>query len=102
MTDRATPGWIRATAIIGTGVVAAGAAFTGLAWAHDRSGRASALDESFIVVLEPGSVPGSDVPAMADRLAARYDGAVNRTWQDALLGFEVSMSREHARRLANE
>jgi subtilisin family serine protease len=107
MTDRTSSSWFRATAVVGAAAAVAAVAVTGVGWARDRTtgirdAGASAINESFIVILRPGAVLPSGVAAMADRLAARHQGTVRRTWGDALLGFEVSMRPDGASRLQTE
>jgi subtilisin family serine protease len=56
------------------------------------AGTANAVDGSYLVVLKDG--------ARADGLAARYGGAVGRTYRSALHGFSVRASEAQARRMA--
>lgn len=107
MTDRTSSGWFRATAVIGAAAAVTAVAVTGLGWARDRTAgirdtSGAAIDESFIVILRPGAVPSSGVAGMADRLAARHQGVVRRTWGDALLGFEVTMRSDRVGRMQTE
>ncbi|MCQ0022867.1 S8 family peptidase [Streptomyces somaliensis DSM 40738] len=63
-------------------------------------GGPGAIDGAYIVVLRESAVTSSGVGARAMKLADAYGGTVTRTYQDALHGFGVRMSREAARRLA--
>ncbi|MFG1953849.1 proprotein convertase P-domain-containing protein [Micromonospora sp. NPDC048830] len=64
-----------------------------------RAGGPTAVTDSYIVVLDDG-VAGSAVAANARTLVGRHGGTVERTYQNALRGFEARMSAAQARRLA--
>ncbi|MDT0532454.1 proprotein convertase P-domain-containing protein [Micromonospora sp. DSM 115977] len=64
------------------------------------AGGATAVDDSYIVVFKDTSVGRTDVTKKARDLAGRHRGAVNRTYQNALRGFEARMSEAEAKRLA--
>ncbi|HEX6871722.1 MAG TPA: protease inhibitor I9 family protein, partial [Micromonosporaceae bacterium] len=63
------------------------------------AGSPTAVADSYIVVL-PDRVAGADVAAKARALASRYGGAVARTYQHALRGFELRTTAAAAARLA--
>ncbi|WP_428965021.1 S8 family peptidase [Micromonospora fluostatini] len=72
-----------------------------------HAGAAGAVAGSYLVVLRDDPVraaAGADTVAgvtrVADRLRARYGGAVDRVYGSALTGFEVRLSERAARRLA--
>jgi subtilisin family serine protease len=103
-----TVGWrVAATAATATVIVTA-VAFGASAWAEQQTGTIrdaggpTALSGNYIVILKDGTVAAGGVDAVAGQLAAKHGGLVRRTWQDALLGFDVSMSEAAARRLAAE
>ncbi|MDG4796071.1 S8 family peptidase [Micromonospora sp. WMMD1082] len=70
----------------------------------------TALAGSYVVVLRDGTesrattgrraMAATDGPAVADRLARRYAGRVDRVFTDALHAFEVRLTERAARRLA--
>jgi subtilisin family serine protease/subtilisin-like proprotein convertase family protein len=64
-----------------------------------QAGGPTAVADSYIVVFKD-SVARGDVAASAGRLASRHGGAVKRTYQNALHGFEARLSAAQARRLA--
>ncbi|HEX6871721.1 MAG TPA: S8 family serine peptidase [Micromonosporaceae bacterium] len=63
------------------------------------AGSPTAVADSYIVVL-PDTVAVADVTTTAQGLANRYGGAVVRTYQHALRGFELRTSAAAAARLA--
>jgi subtilisin family serine protease len=65
-----------------------------------RAGGATAVTDSYIVVLEDSAVRATSVGAAAAGMSDRYGGTVRRTYRHALNGFEVRMSEQDARRLA--
>ncbi|MGW0431975.1 S8 family serine peptidase [Micromonospora sp. NPDC003197] len=67
-----------------------------------QAGGATAVADSYIVVLKNDMVTSSDVTGSANTLASRYGGTVARTYQHALRGFEAKMTAEEARQLAAE
>ncbi|MFV2019729.1 S8 family peptidase [Micromonospora sp. LOL_023] len=90
-----------ATALIGNPAAAAPAGEIQLA------GGATAVTDSYIVVLKDAAVAGradaARAAAVADRagsLAGQYGGAVNRVFGTAVNGFEAKLSASAARRLA--
>ncbi|MFG3421141.1 proprotein convertase P-domain-containing protein [Micromonospora sp. NPDC048063] len=64
------------------------------------AGGPTAVDGSYIVVFKDATVGRADVTKRARDLAGRHGGAVNRTYQNALRGFEARMSEAEAKRLA--
>ncbi|MEU6076728.1 S8 family peptidase [Micromonospora sp. NPDC047074] len=70
------------------------------------AGGATALADSYIVVLKDSSVGGragtrqAAVKDTAGSLAKRFGGAVGHVYGDALNGFEVKLSEQAAKRLA--
>ncbi|PWU58007.1 hypothetical protein DLJ47_00830 [Micromonospora sp. S4605] len=64
------------------------------------AGGPTAVADSYIVVFKDTSVGRSDVAQRASDLANRHGGAVNRTYRNALRGFEARLSEQEARRLA--
>ncbi|MCX4390211.1 S8 family peptidase [Micromonospora peucetia] len=70
------------------------------------AGGATAVADSYIVVLKDTSVGGSagtrqgEVKSTAGSLAARFGGSVGHVYGDALNGFEVKLSERAAKRLA--
>ena len=64
------------------------------------AGGATAVADSYIVVLKDSAVAPSQVGDAAQRLTARYGGTVARTWQAALRGFEVRVGSQAAARIA--
>ncbi|MEU4565303.1 proprotein convertase P-domain-containing protein [Micromonospora sp. NPDC023956] len=91
---------------VATTAVAAAVAFAAPATAAPadgailQAGGATAVADSYVVVLKETSVARTGVDASARSLARQYGGAVARTYQHALRGFEVSLSEAAARRLA--
>ncbi|MFI6824786.1 proprotein convertase P-domain-containing protein [Micromonospora sp. NPDC050187] len=65
-----------------------------------QAGGDTAVADSYVVVLRETSVARTGVDASARSLAREYGGAVARTYQHALRGFEVTLSATAARRLA--
>ena len=63
------------------------------------AGGATAVSNSYIVVLKAGS---ADVGTTAGQLVRRHGGAVRQTYAAALRGFEVSTSESSARQLAGD
>ncbi|MGC1211341.1 MAG: S8 family serine peptidase [Micromonospora sp.] len=64
------------------------------------AGGATAVADSYIVVLKDSAVAPSHVVDTAQRLTARHGGTVARTWQAALRGFEVRVGAQAAARIA--
>ncbi|WP_305787097.1 S8 family peptidase [Symbioplanes lichenis] len=67
------------------------------------AGTASAVPGSYIVVLKDTAVTkaaGAGKAAGQDKLAAKYDGSVARTFGSVLNGFEAKLSESAAKRLA--
>ncbi|PWU45024.1 peptidase S8/S53 subtilisin kexin sedolisin [Micromonospora globispora] len=64
------------------------------------AGGATAVADSYIVVLKDSAVAPSQVGDTAQRLTARHGGTVARTWQAALRGFEVRVGAQAAARIA--
>ncbi|MFG1780442.1 S8 family peptidase [Micromonospora sp. NPDC049051] len=70
------------------------------------AGGATAVADSYIVVLKDTSVGGragtrqGEVKSTAGSLAARFGGSVGHVYGDALNGFEVKLSERAAKRLA--
>jgi len=75
-----------------------------------RPAAAAGIPGEYLVVLADGvasdpMLPGSwglPVAEVARRLAARYGGAVERSYEHALLGFAIRISEDAARRLAGD
>ncbi|MEU6073216.1 proprotein convertase P-domain-containing protein [Micromonospora sp. NPDC047074] len=65
-----------------------------------QAGGATAVADSYIVVFKDATVGRTDVTTKARALAGRHGGAVNRTYQNALRGFEARLSEAEAKRLA--
>lgn len=71
-----------------------------------NAGSATAVADSYIVVLEDSTVgapAGSRQPAVqrtADSLAERFGGTIGHVYRDALHGFEIQLSEQAAHRLA--
>ncbi|HEX5994244.1 MAG TPA: proprotein convertase P-domain-containing protein, partial [Jiangellales bacterium] len=65
-----------------------------------QAGGATAVTDSYIVVLQDGAVARAEIASTARDLASRYGGAVARTYQNALRGFEARLSEAEAKRLA--
>jgi subtilisin family serine protease len=95
-----TAGAAAAAAVTGfTGSAAAGAPAalpTGTILAADT---AAAIANSYIVTFQAGT-RAADVPAVAERLVAKYGGRVEDSYTSALTGFHATMTRTQARRLA--
>ncbi|MEV4541403.1 S8 family peptidase [Micromonospora echinaurantiaca] len=89
-----------------TAAVASAVAFGAPATAAPAEGQVllaggpTAVADSYIVVFKDTSVGRSDVAERASDLAGRHGGAVNRTYRNALRGFEARLSAKEARRLA--
>ncbi|MGC5018759.1 S8 family peptidase [Micromonospora sp. DT47] len=64
------------------------------------AGGATAVADSYIVVLKDSAVSRSRVGDTAHRLVARHSGAVARTYSAALRGFEVRANAQAAARIA--
>jgi subtilisin family serine protease/subtilisin-like proprotein convertase family protein len=65
-----------------------------------HAGGATAVADSYIVVLKDIAVTPADVASKTRDLASRYGGSVARTYQHALRGFEARLSATAAKRLA--
>jgi subtilisin family serine protease/subtilisin-like proprotein convertase family protein len=65
-----------------------------------HAGGATAVADSYIVVLKDRAVTPADVASKTRDLASRYGGSVTRTYQHALRGFEARLSATAAKRLA--
>ncbi|MCX2971420.1 MULTISPECIES: S8 family serine peptidase [Streptomyces] len=63
-------------------------------------GGATAIDDSYIVVLKDSQVSAAGVQARAASLAETYGGTVGHTYSDAIRGFAATLSKADARRLA--
>nr|WP_234361509.1 S8 family serine peptidase [Plantactinospora sp. BB1] len=86
--------------LLGTAVAPAAAAPADGTIRH--AGGATAVADSYLVVLEEASVSADSVTGRAGVLAARAGGKVARTYRHALRGFEFTGSAEAARRLATD
>ncbi|GIJ49530.1 hypothetical protein Val02_64160 [Virgisporangium aliadipatigenens] len=64
------------------------------------AGGATAIADSYIVVLNDLAVSSAGVQATATSLATQYNATVARTYQHALRGFAANMSADAARKLA--
>ncbi|MEU7925951.1 S8 family serine peptidase [Micromonospora sp. NPDC049107] len=65
-----------------------------------EAGGATAVPDSYIVVLKDGTVAPHQVGDTAQRLTGRHGGKVARTYGTALRGFEVTVSAAAAARIA--
>ncbi|MEU0547078.1 S8 family serine peptidase [Micromonospora sp. NPDC005979] len=65
-----------------------------------EAGGATAVPDSYIVVLKDGTVAPNQVGDTAQRLTGRHGGKVARTYGTALRGFEVTVSATAAARIA--
>ncbi|MGC4879535.1 S8 family peptidase [Micromonospora sp. DT43] len=65
-----------------------------------EAGGATAVPDSYIVVLKDTAVASSRVGDTAQRLTGRHGGRVARTYGTALRGFEVTVSAKAAARIA--
>ncbi|MEV1107114.1 S8 family serine peptidase [Micromonospora sp. NPDC049751] len=65
-----------------------------------EAGGATAVPDSYIVVLKDGTVAPNQVGDTAQRLTGRHGGKVARTYGTALRGFEVTVSAAAAARIA--
>ncbi|MEU4333111.1 S8 family serine peptidase [Micromonospora lupini] len=65
-----------------------------------EAGGATAVPDSYIVVLKDTAVASSRVGDTAQRLTGRHGGRVARTYGTALRGFEVTVSASAAARIA--
>ncbi|SCL16187.1 Serine protease, subtilisin family [Micromonospora rhizosphaerae] len=65
-----------------------------------NAGGATAVADSYIVVLKDSAVAPARVAATAQRLTARHGGTVARTWRTALRGFELRVGARAAARIA--
>ena len=65
-----------------------------------NAGGATAVADSYIVVLKDDVATAATISDQANRLVTRHGGTVQRTYRHALRGFETRMSAAQARRLA--
>ncbi|KOX14786.1 S8 family peptidase [Micromonospora profundi] len=65
-----------------------------------EAGGATAVQDSYIVVLKDSAVTRSRVGDAAKRLTGRHGGSIARTYGTALRGFEVTVSAKAAARIA--
>ncbi|MFG2056408.1 S8 family serine peptidase [Micromonospora sp. NPDC048930] len=65
-----------------------------------HAGGATAVADSYLVVLKDATVAPTQVDDTAARLTARHGGTVARTWSAALRGFEVRVKAQAAARIA--
>ncbi|HEX6683410.1 MAG TPA: PKD domain-containing protein [Candidatus Limnocylindrales bacterium] len=65
-----------------------------------NAGGISAIQGSFIVVLQDTAVTGTQVAGTAAQLARQYGGLISHTYTAALRGFAVTMPEAAAKRLA--
>ncbi|MFU8853187.1 S8 family peptidase, partial [Micromonospora sp. SL1-18] len=65
-----------------------------------NAGGATAVADSYIIVLKDSAVAPSRVTETGQRLTTRHGGAVARTWNAALRGFEVRVGAAAAARIA--
>ncbi|MBA2950367.1 S8 family peptidase [Streptomyces himalayensis] len=63
---------------------------------------ATAVPDSWIVVLKDGSTTKAATPATARSLATKYDGALDRVYSSALKGFSAELTRSEAAELARD
>ncbi|MCW3842433.1 S8 family serine peptidase, partial [Micromonospora yasonensis] len=64
------------------------------------AGGATAVADSYLVVLKDATVAPTQVADTAQRLTGRHGGTVARTWRAALRGFEVRVDARAAARMA--
>src|SRR5689334_10399395 len=64
------------------------------------AGAANAVAGQYVVALKQGTATSAGVHALANELAARYDGSVGLRYSAALKGFSARISAANARRLA--
>ena len=60
----------------------------------------NAVQDSYIVVLKPGSAAAASVTSASHALARRYGGEVRRNYISTIRGFNAELSAMAARRLA--
>nr|MDT0658673.1 S8 family peptidase [Micromonospora sp. DSM 115978] len=65
-----------------------------------HAGGATAIADSYLVVLRDSAVARTSVPTTASQLAATEGGRVGHVYRSALRGFEVSLGAGAAKRLA--
>ncbi|OKI58033.1 peptidase S8/S53 subtilisin kexin sedolisin [Micromonospora sp. CB01531] len=65
-----------------------------------NAGGATAVADSYLVVLKDSVVAATGVGDTAQRLTARHGGSVARTWTAALRGFEIRVGAPAAARIA--
>lgn len=65
-----------------------------------NAGGATAVTDSYLVVLKDSAVAPGRVPEAGQRLTTRHGGVVARTWSTALRGFEVRVGAAAAARIA--
>ncbi|MBA4860571.1 S8 family peptidase [Streptomyces sp. PSKA54] len=63
---------------------------------------ATAVPDSWIVVLKDGSTTKAATPATARNLATKYDGALDRVYSSALKGFSAELTKSEAAELARD
>jgi subtilisin family serine protease len=63
---------------------------------------ATAVPDSWIVVLKDGSTTKAATPATARSLATKYDGALDRVYSSALKGFSAELTKSEAAELARD
>lgn len=63
---------------------------------------ATAVPNSWIVVLKDGSTTKAATPATARNLAAEYDGILGRVYSSALKGFSATLTKSEAAELARD
>ncbi|MER5177123.1 S8 family peptidase [Streptomyces sp. NPDC002896] len=63
---------------------------------------ATAVPNSWIVVLKDGSTTKAATPATARNLAAEYDGSLGRVYSSALKGFSAKLTKSEATALARD
>ncbi|OAH12135.1 S8 family peptidase [Streptomyces jeddahensis] len=63
---------------------------------------ATAVPNSWIVVLKDGSTTKAATPATARNLAAEYDGILGRVYSSALKGFSAELTKSEAAELARD
>ena len=92
---------VGAVAALAVGVAGAGVASAAPAEGDIRgAGAPGAIADSYIVVFKDSSAEARRVPAAATKMAARYGGAVHRSFGSAVHGFTVRLGAAQARRLA--
>ncbi|GAB4085822.1 hypothetical protein GCM10028784_24520 [Myceligenerans cantabricum] len=87
-------------ALTGAGAVAAHAATSAPEGGIVGANASGAIENSYIVVLEDGTMATSEVDGKAEGLAGKFGGSVQNTYSTVVNGFETTMSEGEAKQLA--